>query len=76
MFGGLSKKETGFLVEILKNINEGKQNDLISINSIGNEAVVNELNTVISDLNPTCPKFRIRIYNTLKKEGIPLCPLG
>ncbi len=51
MFGGLSKKETGFLVEILKNINEGKQNDLISINSIGNEAVVNELNTVISDLN-------------------------
>jgi len=36
MFGGLTKKETSLLVFFLKNINEGKQNDLISTSSIDN----------------------------------------
>ena len=51
MFGGLSKKETGLLVEFLKKINGGKQNDLISTSSIDNDAVVKELNILISDIN-------------------------
>lgn len=51
MFGGLSKKETGLLVEFLKKINVGKQIDLISVNSIDNDAIVKELNTLISDIN-------------------------
>ena len=50
MFGGLSKKETGLLVEFLKKINEGKQNDLISVNSIDNDAIVKELNNGESNL--------------------------
>ena len=49
MFGGLSKKETGLLVEFLKKINEGKQNDLLSVNLIDNEAIVKELNILIAD---------------------------
>lgn len=51
MFGGLSKKETGLLVEFLKKINEGKQNDLLSVNLIDNDSIVKELNILIADRN-------------------------
>ena len=49
MFGGLNKKQTSLLAEVLKNINDGKQNDLISVNLIENQEVVNELNTLINN---------------------------
>ncbi len=49
MFGGLNKKQTSLLAEVLKKINDGKQNDLISTSLIEDQAIVNEINTLITD---------------------------
>ncbi len=51
MFGGLNKKQTLLVAEILKKINDGNQKDLISNNLIENDSIVIELNKLATNLN-------------------------
>lgn len=51
MFGGLNKKQTSLVAEVLKRINDGNQVDLISSSFIENESIINELNKLVTNLN-------------------------
>ena len=51
MFGGLNKKQTLLVAEVLKKINDGNQNDFISNSVIEHDSITIELNKIIGNLN-------------------------